>query len=291
MSDGFPVFGFHRRSYIFLAGAVGVVGFVGMGVIGGDLADPSLVTFFLFLTTLSIAFCDVCTDALVAANAKLESEAGAGNLQSLCWASLGFGGMVISLLAGPLYEALDAQICFFLSALIPAGRMFLAWRLKEPPAKKFDPEIIRGQTRKIIKTLCHPGVHRPIIYAFLSWATIPKLSQAQFNFFTVSRKTPLLPCFLPTAQRRLCRTRTTRTGPRRFQTARRHGRRTSRSQDKWRRSIARGSCATIGAAAASGSIVSLTARRTRQSRSWSRTSCTRTASPPATSSTRCPAAR
>ena len=190
MSDGFPVFGFHRRSYIFLAGAVGVVGFVGMGVIGGDLADPSLVTFFLFLTTLSIAFCDVCTDALVAANAKLESEAGAGNLQSLCWASLGFGGMVISLLAGPLYEALDAQICFFLSALIPAGRMFLAWRLKEPPAKKFDPEIIRGQTRKIIKTLCHPGVHRPIIYAFLSWATIPKLSDGQFNFFTVRAAKP-----------------------------------------------------------------------------------------------------
>ena len=209
LSDGYPLFGFHRRSYIMMAGAVGVVGFIGTGMLGND-ADPSTVQFLLMLTTLSIAFCDVCTDALVASNAKLESETGAGNLQSLCWvrtrnhtaaplfvsllttahnekppsqASLGFGGMVISICAGPIYEVLDIQWCFFVSALIPAGRMFLAWRLQEPAAKPFDPAIIKDQTSKIIKTLCHPGVHRPIIYAFLSWCTIPKLSDGQFNFF------------------------------------------------------------------------------------------------------------
>jgi hypothetical protein len=84
MSDGYPLFGFHRRSYIMMAGAVGVIGFLGTAMMGND-ADPGSVQFLLMLTTLSIAFCDVCTDALVASNAKLESETGAGNLQSLCW--------------------------------------------------------------------------------------------------------------------------------------------------------------------------------------------------------------
>ena len=86
MSDGYPLFGFHRRSYIMMAGAVGVIGFLGTAMLGND-ADPGTVQFLLMLTTLSIAFCDVCTDALVASNAKLESETGAGNLQSLCWVS------------------------------------------------------------------------------------------------------------------------------------------------------------------------------------------------------------
>ena len=85
LSDGVPIAGSHRRSYIFLAGLFGVIGFVGMGLIADDGANPDLVMYLLALTTLSTAFCDVCTDALVAANAKLESEAGAGNLQSLCW--------------------------------------------------------------------------------------------------------------------------------------------------------------------------------------------------------------
>ena len=65
-----------------------MLGFVGLGLLG-DAADPTTVLWLLFLTQLSYAFTDVCCDALVAANAKVESEHGAGNLQSLCWMASG----------------------------------------------------------------------------------------------------------------------------------------------------------------------------------------------------------
>ena len=66
-------------------------------------------------------------------------------------ASLGFGGMVTAFMAPVLYELFDARICFMMSAIIPGGRMYLAWRLKEPPAGKFDPKVIQNQVRKMVK--------------------------------------------------------------------------------------------------------------------------------------------
>ena len=180
MSDAIPIGGSNRRSYIALAGFFGTLGFIGLGL-GGNMADPTTVTYLLLLTQLSTAFCDVCTDALVAANAKLESEEGAGNLQSLCWMSLGIGGMMSNIFAGYMFEAFHSTECWFLCAIIPASRIFLASRLKEPgPPGKVDLGLIKIQTRKIIKTVGHPGINRPIAFVFLAWATVPYVDM--FNF-------------------------------------------------------------------------------------------------------------
>ena len=108
MSDTLPIGGSNRRSYIALAGFLGIAGFIGLYFVSlGDLGPDQVqaVTVLLLLTNLSTAFCDVCCDALVATNAKMESEAGAGNLQSLCWMMLGVGGAISRLGAGQLYEA------------------------------------------------------------------------------------------------------------------------------------------------------------------------------------------
>jgi hypothetical protein len=159
---------------------LGMLGFLGLGLLGNG-ADPGTVTALLFLTQLSTAFCDVCTDALVAANAKLESEEGAGNLQSLCWMALGVGGMLSNLFAGPIFEALDSPNCFLLSAIVPFLRCFLSYRFKEPGAKaKVDFGLAKKQAQKVVKTLGHPGIHRPILFCFLAQATVPFVDQ--FNF-------------------------------------------------------------------------------------------------------------
>ena len=57
--------------------------------------------------------------------------------------------------------------------------MFLALRLQEPKAKPFNPAIITIKPPKLAHL--SPGVHRPIIYAFLSWYV--EASDGQFNFF------------------------------------------------------------------------------------------------------------
>ena len=38
--------------------------------------------------------------------------------------------------------------------------------------------------RKLVKTIGHPGINRPIAFIFISWATIPNFYDAQFNFLT-----------------------------------------------------------------------------------------------------------
>ena len=103
LSDCLPIAGSHRRSWICIAGFVGIIGFVGLGLIG-DGGDPDTVKYFIFLTNLSTAFCDVCTDALMAAYAKLQSETGSGDLQSLCWMSYAIGGIMSNFFAADVYH-------------------------------------------------------------------------------------------------------------------------------------------------------------------------------------------
>lgn len=193
LSDCVPIFGSHRRSYICLAGLIGTLAFIGLGLLGdgSSYQDKSelvnIVKWLVLITSLSTAFCDVCTDALVAANAKMESENGAGNLQSLCWFSLAVGGIISNLFAGTLYNAFapSTRMPFFLCAMVPAGRLYLAYNLKEPgPPGKVDLQKVVRNGKKLVKTLGNPGINRPIAFIFLSWATIPDLVDPQFNFMT-----------------------------------------------------------------------------------------------------------
>eukprot|EP01043_Picozoa_sp_COSAG02_P022714 COSAG02_NODE_1188_length_14002_cov_10.571244_10_plen_645_part_00 len=193
LSDCVPILGSHRRAYICLAGLIGTLAFISLGLLGdgssyedkNDLVD--IVKWLVLITSLSTAFCDVCTDALVAANAKMESESGAGDLQSLCWGALAVGGIISNLFAGTMYNAFapSTRLPFFFCALVPAGRLYLAYNLKEPgPPGKVDlPQVVRNG-KKLVKTLGNPGINRPIAFIFLSWATVPDLVDPQFNFMT-----------------------------------------------------------------------------------------------------------
>lgn len=193
LSDCVPIWGSHRRSYICLAGLIGTLAFIGLGLLGdgssyedkNELVD--IVKWLVLITALSTAFCDVCTDALVAANAKMESENGAGNLQTLCWGALALGGIISNLFAGTMYNtfAPSTRLPFFFCALVPAGRLYLAYNLKEPgPNGKVDLSQVVRNGKKLVKTLGNPGINRPIAFIFLSWATVPDLVDPQFNFMT-----------------------------------------------------------------------------------------------------------
>jgi hypothetical protein len=187
-SDCVPIMGSHRRSYIMIAGLIGVWGFIGLGTLCGDKADTSvsLVKWLMMLTSLSTALCDVCTDALVAANAKLESETGAGNLQSLCWASYAVGAFCANMFAGNIYNLWPStRPCFLLCAAIPACRLVLAYKLKEPgPRGVPNLQKAKMQGRKLLKTLGNAGIFRPIAFIFLSSATIPNLNTPHVQFLT-----------------------------------------------------------------------------------------------------------
>lgn len=187
LSDCVPIFGSHRRSWIIVTALVGVLGFIGLGFMGdgGDDKSVAMVKWLILATNLSTAFCDVCTDALMTAYAKLQPASGAGDLQSLCWMAYGIGGILSNLFAANLYHGFAPSTMgpWFVCAVIPAFRILVAWRLNEPgPARRVAlPEVI-SNAKKLVATLSHPTINRSIAFIFLVGALVPNLGDQQDNF-------------------------------------------------------------------------------------------------------------
>jgi MFS family permease len=87
LSDGFPILGYRRRSYMALAGLLGALSWLA-------LSSPTLVdtaakaTVACTLSSLSIAVSDVVADSIVVEKVRKAGDSQpslAGGLQSLCW--------------------------------------------------------------------------------------------------------------------------------------------------------------------------------------------------------------
>jgi len=71
LSDGFPIYGYKRRSYLVIAGIMGCLSWIALGTLVHDAA-----TAFLAITigSLSIAISDVVVDSIVVERSRLLSE-------------------------------------------------------------------------------------------------------------------------------------------------------------------------------------------------------------------------
>ena len=99
LSDSVPIFGYRRRSYLILAGIIGCVSYLSLGVLtslDGPVSDPNVIlkgTIATLITSSAcIAFSDVVADGIVVQKTRENSsddDGGdpklAGGLQSLCW--------------------------------------------------------------------------------------------------------------------------------------------------------------------------------------------------------------
>lgn len=87
MSDGFPIAGYRRRSYLALSGLVGAASWLALS--SPALIDsPTKALAACILSSLSVAVSDVVVDSVVVERVRLagdEDPGLAGGLQSLCW--------------------------------------------------------------------------------------------------------------------------------------------------------------------------------------------------------------
>ena len=99
LSDGFPILGYRRRSYLVLVGIVGFLSysFLAWGGTGDDINTNGMaltgIVINLLLSSASIAFADVVADGIVVQKTRDASINGgnpaiAGGLQSVCWVQL-----------------------------------------------------------------------------------------------------------------------------------------------------------------------------------------------------------
>ncbi|EEF45280.1 transporter, putative [Ricinus communis] len=192
ISDSVPLFGYRRRSYLVLSGLLGALSWSLMAIFVDSKYGAA---FCILLGSLSVAFSDVVVDSMVVERARGESQSMSGSLQSLCWGSSAFGGIVSSYFSGSLVGAYGVRFVFGVTALLPLLTSGVAVLVKEQ--RILGP--IRGQNltlggngflesskQHIIQlwdAVKQPNVFLPTLFIFL-WQATPHSDSAMFYFTT-----------------------------------------------------------------------------------------------------------
>ncbi|KAM0966403.1 hypothetical protein ACFX2C_022165 [Malus domestica] len=192
ISDSVPLFGYRRRSYLILSGLLGAVSWSLMATV---VDSKFSVAFCIILGSLSVAFSDVVVDSMVVERARGESQSMSGSLQSLCWGSSAFGGIVSSYFSGSLVDAYGVRFVFGVTALLPLMTSAVAIIVNEQPvidAAKGQNFPLAGQNLleswkqnvlQLRDAVRQPNVFFPTLFIFL-WQATPHSESAMFYFTT-----------------------------------------------------------------------------------------------------------
>ncbi|EOY05717.1 Major facilitator superfamily protein isoform 3 [Theobroma cacao] len=194
ISDSIPLFGYRRRSYLVLSGLLGALSWSLMATF---VDSKYSAAFCILLGSLSVAFSDVVVDSMVVERARGESQSMSGSLQSLCWGSSAFGGIVSSYFSGSLVDTYGVRFVFGVTALLPLITSAVAVLVKEQrllgPARVQNvllgnPSFLESSRESIIQlwnAVRQPNVFLPTVFIFL-WQATPQSDSALF-YFTISR--------------------------------------------------------------------------------------------------------
>ncbi|PZO36672.1 MAG: folate/biopterin family MFS transporter [Pseudanabaena frigida] len=130
ISDGFPVFGYRRRPYLLLSSVLGIFAWASMAL---WVATPFWAIAMIAVGSLSLAFSDAITDALIVQRARLETEGDAGSLQSFSWIASSIGAIASAYLSGYLLEHFGAKFVFEITAILPLLVGIAAFAIADPP--------------------------------------------------------------------------------------------------------------------------------------------------------------
>ncbi|CAM8986131.1 unnamed protein product [Rhodiola kirilowii] len=192
ISDSVPLFGYRRRSYLILCGLLGAFSWSLMATIVDSKYDAA---FCILLGSLSVAFSDVVVDSMVVERARGESQSMSGSLQSLCWGSSAFGGIVSAYFSGSLVESYGVRFVFGVTSLLPLITSAVAVLVNEKPvsrlAKRQNVPMIsvgfyessRQNLIELWKAVRQPNVFLPTLFIFL-WQATPQSDSAMFYFTT-----------------------------------------------------------------------------------------------------------
>jgi len=167
LSDGFPLFGYRRRSYLIMAGVVGCLSYTALGAdfwnvlepyasstaaaaaadaaaagagassmgwLGGRVNDLQGTIAALILSSACIAFSDVVADGIVVQKTRESDDPKvAGGLQSLCWGSAALGGLLSAYFSGSLLEVMGPREVFQITAILPLLVATIAFFVDEKP--------------------------------------------------------------------------------------------------------------------------------------------------------------
>ena len=217
LSDGFPIFGYRRRSYLVLAGVVGFLSYSslawGLGSGGEDATSDgmalTITVISLLLSSASIALADVVADGIVVQKTREAATSGddpaiAGGLQSLCWGSAAIGGLISAYFSGSLLESMSPRDVFGIASVLPLAVGLMSILIDEEPitrkkksetseANSVNGDVtandddaiysIQEQISSLWAALSQPNIYKPILFLFL-WKATPTSEGAMLYFMT-----------------------------------------------------------------------------------------------------------
>ncbi|GFH45009.1 hypothetical protein CTEN210_01483 [Chaetoceros tenuissimus] len=145
LSDGVPLFGYRRRSYLILCGFLGAACYAGLGSNFLGLFDSADSPISLLQATIAsfvvssgcIAFSDVVADGIVVQRTRDSNDPKvAGGLQSLCWGSASIGGLISAYFSGSLLEVMGPKEVFTITAALPLLVASIAFFINEESIDK-----------------------------------------------------------------------------------------------------------------------------------------------------------
>ncbi len=186
LSDGLPLFGYHRRPYLVISGLLGSLSWLLLATV---VTNAWLATITLLLTSISVAVSDVIVDSLVVERARKESLREAGSLQSLTWGMAAFGGFITAYLSGWLLQKFSNQTVFEITAIFPFIVCLAAWFIAEKPIQKneivsqHNSSPIKEQVKQVWQAIKQKSILLPTAFLFL-WQSTPNADSAFFYFTT-----------------------------------------------------------------------------------------------------------
>ncbi|MDY6939883.1 MAG: folate/biopterin family MFS transporter [Cyanobacteriota bacterium] len=181
ISDGLPILGYRRRPYLILSGILGAVSWIALGSV---VQTAWMATLIIALSSLSVAISDVIVDSLVVERARRESIGAAGSLQSLCWGTSAFGGLLTAYLSGFLLEHLGTQTVFLITASFPLLICVTAQAIaEEPTEKRSDLATVKHQIGQLKAAVVQKSIWLPTAFIFI-WQATPTADSAFFFFTT-----------------------------------------------------------------------------------------------------------
>jgi len=184
LSDGLPLFGYRRKSYLMLAGVIGFASWCALATVVHSAPEA---VFFSTCTSLGVAISDVVIDSLVVEQAREDGSSGSGSLQSLCWSCQATGSLVSAYFSGSLLEAMSAQQVFGLTAFFPLLVVAMSSQLPEeriaPTERSAFGTMVRSQSALLYEAASQRAVWLPALFLFL-WQATPACDTAFFYFLT-----------------------------------------------------------------------------------------------------------
>ncbi|CAK9329105.1 unnamed protein product [Citrullus colocynthis] len=194
ISDSVPLFGYRRRSYLILSGLLGAFSWSFMATLVNSKYGAAMS---ILLGSLSVAFSDVVVDSMVVERARGESLSMSGSLQSLCWGSSAFGGIVSSYFSGSLVGSYGVRFVFGVTAVLPLMTSAVAVLVEEkrvcvplngPNLPSNGLGFLETSKQHIVSlwtAVRQPNVYLPTLFIFL-WQATPQSDSAMF-FFTTNK--------------------------------------------------------------------------------------------------------